>query len=235
MLAALVLASWWSQAEPAPPPAWAVPSPSQGPAPAAPAGPPPPGALRPNALTIQVRFAYRLGSEGETLGPAAGVSVGGTFERTYLARPSGLELGAALDFFHDRFARGVVGSAMVDPGQEETFDGERSLSHTSFALGQTVAWRTSKLRLFAGLAGGATISYFSSPELALRPGSKDAVQPLLRGLVGAGVPVSTAVSIVVRVDYTRLFTRPTFTTNDGTTYSMLGDLFHAGAGLEARF
>lgn len=233
MLAAAVLASLWSQAEPAPPtppPAWAAPS--AAPAPAVPT-PPPPGALRPNALTLYGRFAYRLGAEGESLGPAAGFSVGGSFERIYLALPTGLELGGAVEFFYDRFAQDASGPAPMNPGQV-TFD-ERSLSHTSFALGQIVAWRTTRVRPFAGIAGGATISYFATPEEALQPGRADAVQPLLRGLLGASVPISSKLAIVIRADYTRLFTRPTFTTDDGVTYSMLGDLFHAGAGVEARF
>ena len=79
------------------------------------------------------------------------------------------------------------------------------------------------------------MSYFATPEEALQPGRSDAVQPLLRGLVGASVPVSSKLAVVIRADYTHLFTRPTFTTDGGVTYSILGNLFHAGAGLEVRF
>jgi hypothetical protein len=181
------------------------------------------------------QFAYRLGSEGQSLGPAAGFSLGGSFEHRYLALPDDFELGAAVDFFYDRFATGVVGSSMVAPGVEQTFDGTRMLSETSFALLQTVAWRGGPVRPFLAAGVGLTIAYFSSPELTLRPGSMDAVQPLARGVAGLDIAVSATAAVVVRFDYTSTFTRPTFTTNQPVTYSLLGDLLHLGAGVRVRF
>src|SRR3954451_12272413 len=128
MLAAAFLATLWAQAEQAPPPT-AAPAPPQqpvvsNPAPAAP----------PNGLTVSARFAYRVGDEGKSIGPAAGFSLGVTFERRYFASRGGVELAGAVDFFYDRFATAVVGSMMDATGQETTFAADRTLSQTSFAL-----------------------------------------------------------------------------------------------------
>ena len=124
---------------------------------------------------------------------------------------------------------------MVAPGVEQTFDGTRMLSETSFALLQTAAWRAGPVRPFVAAGVGVTIAYFSSPEIDLRPGSKDAVQPLARGVAGIDVAVSATTAVVLRVDYTHTFTRPTYTTNQAVTYSLFGDLLHVGAGLLVRF
>ena len=233
MIAALVLAASWAQAEPAPPPP-APPPAAPPPAALPPAALPPPPALA-NGLAVLGRFAYRLGSAGQSLGPAAGFSLGGSFEHRYLAIPDALELGAAVDFFYDRFATGVVGSSMVAPGVEQTFAGTRMLSETSFALLQTVAWRAGPLRPFVAAGVGASIAYFSSPELNLRPGSMDAVRPLVRVAAGIDIAVSATAAVVIRADTTHGFTRPTYTTNQLVTYSLLGDLFDVGAGMLVRF
>jgi hypothetical protein len=228
MLAAAFLATLWAQAEQAPPPP-AAPPPQQPvltqPAPAAP----------PNGLTVSARFAYRVGDEGKSIGPAAGFSLGGTFERRYFASRGGVELAGAVDFFYDRFSTGVVGSTTDATGLETTFDASRILSQTSFALLQTVGWRAAELRVFAAAGAGVTIGYFSSPEVDLRPGSKTAAQPIARGVAGVEVALSGTTGVIVRADYTHAFTRPTFTTSVATRYSLFGDILDVGAGLLVRF
>ena len=74
MLAAIALAAaLLTQAEAAPPE----------PAPAAPpVAQPPPAA--PNAITVAGRFSFRVGDPAKALGPAAGFSLGGSFERRYV-------------------------------------------------------------------------------------------------------------------------------------------------------
>jgi hypothetical protein len=229
MLAAALLASLWAQAEQAPTPA---------PAPASPPKPfvaKPAPTVPPNGVSVHARFAYRVGEEGKHLGPAAGFSLGGMFERRYLGTRGGVELGAGVDFFHDQFSASVVGSAPDATGVETEFPGNRTLSRTSFSLLQILAWRAADLRLFIGVGGGVTIGYFSSPELELRPGSASAAQPLARGVVGAEFGLSPLMAVIVRVDYSHAFTRPIFTTNAATTHSLFGDILDAGAGLLVRF
>jgi hypothetical protein len=238
MLAAALFASLWAQAEqapapaPSPPPAAAPAAPTPTPTPTLAKSAPPP---RPNGVAVHARFAYRVGTEGKSLGPAAGFSLGGTFERRYRARERGLELGLAADFFYDRFATAVVGSAPDATGQETVFAGERTLSQTSFAVLQTVGWRATDMRTFAAIGPGVTIGYFSSPEGNLRPGSKTTAQPLARAVLGTEFALSPFTAVIIRVDYTHLFTRPTFTTDTAAIYSLFGDILDAGAGLLVRF
>jgi len=226
MFTAALLVSLWAQAEPAPPP----PAPAPPPAVAKPAAPVPA-----NGVSVHARFAYRVGTEGRSVGPAAGFSLGGMFERRYLASRHGFELGAAADFFYDRFSTAVVGSTADATGQETVFAGERTLSQTSFALLQTAGWRGADVRVFAAGGPGVTIGYFSSPEVDLRPGTKTAAQPVVRAVVGLELALSAFTSVIVRADYTHAFTRPTFVTADGIKYSLFGDLLDAGAGLLVHF
>jgi hypothetical protein len=225
MLAAALLASLWAQAEQAPAPP---------PAPARPAAVTPPAAP-PNGISVQARLAYRVGNDVQAVGPAAGFSLGGMFERRTFASRRGIELGAAIDFFYDHFSTAVVGSAMDASGQETSFAADRTLSRTSFALLQTAGWRTADFRIFAAAGVGVTIGYFSSPEVELRPGSKTAAQPLARGALGAEIALSALTAVVLRADYTHAFTRPTLTTDAGPAYSLFGDTLDAGAGLLVRF
>jgi hypothetical protein len=230
MLAAAVLASWWAQAEPAPasaPPAAppAAPLVAQPPAPAAPSD---------NALGIYGGWGRRVGSTADAVGPANGFSFGGSYERRYLVLPHGFELGGALDFFYDKFQMDVVGSAMVAPGQEQTFTGQRIISEASFVALQTAAWRHGRARPFVGLGFGFTVAYFSSPELIFRPGSFDATQPLARGVAGFQVAITHDIAVALRAGYSLVFTRPTYTPST-TSYSFLGDFFDADVGVVLGF
>jgi len=225
MLAAALLASLLAQAEQAPAPPPAPPRPV--PVAAAPAPPP-------NEISVHARLAYRIGSDAQ-VGPSAGFSLGGMFERRYLASRRGMELGAAVDFFYDHFSTAVVGSSVDATGQETQYAADRTLSRTSFALLQTVGWRTPDLRIFAAVGAGITIGYFSSPELVLRPGNTTAAQPLARAALGAEIALSPLTAVVLRADYSHAFTRPLFTTEAGPAYSLFGDVFDAGAGMLVRF
>ena len=84
MLAAAVLASWLAQAEPAP----TEPAPSATSAPTAPSQPnvpskaastPPPPPAPDNAVGVYAGWGHRIGHEAETIGPANGISVGGSY------------------------------------------------------------------------------------------------------------------------------------------------------------
>jgi len=236
MLAAAVLASWLAQAEPAP----AEPTPSTATAPnvpnipnmAAPTPPPPPAPD--NAVGVYAGWGHRLGSEAQTVGPANGISVGGSYQRRYLTLLDNLELGAGLDFFYDKYETDVTGSTTVAPDQEQTFASQRIISQASFALTQTVAWRRGRVRPFAQVGVGFAVSYFSTPEIAFRPGSFDAVQPLARGSVGLDVGLTHDVAISVRAGYTLVFTHPAY--SPGTTsYSFLGDSLDVDLGVVLPF
>jgi hypothetical protein len=221
--AALGLGVLLAQAEPAP-----IPDPAPTP-PASPA----------NALGVFGRLGYRVGNEGSQLGPAAGFSIGGTFTRRYAHlgddRWPGVDLAVGLDFFHDQFSSSVEGSSMVAPGMEQPYEARRLLTQTSFAAVQTVALPLSQTRLWAAGAAGMTIAHFSTPELALRPGDRTAVQPLVRAAVGFDVIIQKGMGVGVRGDYTHTLTRPSFTTQTGQILSLFGDLLDIGVGLFYRF
>jgi hypothetical protein len=235
MLAAAVLASWLAQAEPAPaepmpatPPASAPTAPVAS-APNPPASPPPD-----NAVGVYAGWGHRLGSEAQTIGPANGISVGGTYQRRYLTLLGHLELGAGLDFFYDKYVSDVTGSMVVAYGQEQTFASQRVISQASFALTQTVAWRQGRVRPFAQVGVGFAVSYFSTPELTFRPGTFDAVQPLGRGTIGLDVGVTQNVAISLRAGYTLVFTHPAYTPRT-TSYSFLGDSLDVDLGVVLPF
>ena len=189
----------------------------------------------PYAIRVHGAFAYRMESGATDLGPHAGFSLGGMLERQYLALRGGGELGVALDGSYTRFATAVTGSAMIEPGQEMTYAAERTLSQTGFALLQTVAWKVRRMRPFAAIGGGVTIGYFSSPELALRPGSASSTQPMGRASAGVDIGLSPTAALTFRASYTHTFSRPTFTTDDGASHSLFGSLLDVGAGMMVRF
>jgi hypothetical protein len=247
MVAAAVLASWLAQAEPAPaepmpatasgptapmPATPAAASAPAAPAPAAPATPPPPPPD--NAVGVYAGWGHRLGSEARTVGPANGISVGGTYQRRYLTLLGGLELGAGLDFFYDKYLTDVTGSMVVASGQEQMFLSQRVISQASFALTQTVAWRQGRVRPFAQVGLGFAVSYFSTPELTFRPGTFDAVQPLGRGTVGLDIGITRAIAVSLRAGYTLVFTHPAYTPGT-TSYSFLGDSLDVDLGVVLPF
>jgi hypothetical protein len=186
-------------------------------------------------MGVLARFAYRLGSEGSALGPAAGFSLGATFERRYALVGQRLGLGLAVDLFHDHFMMGVQGSEVVSPGVEQPYDAQRVVTETSFALLQTVGTEAGPARFWVAGGAGVTVGYLSSPERDLRPGSTTAVQALGRGAVGIDIAVRPRTAVGIRSDLTHLFGRPTFTTTAGQTYSPFGDLFDVGLGLLYHF
>jgi hypothetical protein len=244
VLAALILAAA----------AWMPLADGEGPAEPAPPEPPPLAAAPPvrlvppstdseepppakNAVAVLGRFAYRLGSEGSSVGPRAGYAIGGWFERRYARLTRVLELGVVADFSYDHFAMGVQGSQMVAPGVEQTYAADRVLTQTSFAALQSaaVALAGRAVRLWGAGGAGLTIAYFSSPELVFRPGNTTAVQPLARAAGGLDVRVTNDGAVTLRADYAHPFTRPTFTSETGQSYSLFGDLLEVGLGFLYRF
>ena len=236
MVAAAILASWLAQAEPAPaeppPAASTAASAPTAPVAAPPKAPPPPPPD--NAVGVYAGWGHRHGTEAETVGPANGVSVGGSYQRRYLTLFDHLELGAGLDFFYDKYVTDVTGSTAVAPGQEQTFPSQRVISQASFALTQAVAWRQGRVRPFAQLGMGFAVSYFSTPEVTFRPGTFDAVQPLGRGTVGLDVGVTHDIGISLRAGYTLVFTHPAYTPGV-TSYSFLGDFLDVDLGVVLPF
>jgi hypothetical protein len=234
MLAAWLLASLLAQAEPAPPEAPA-PQPD-------PNALPDPALAGANTVSVLASVAYRLGSDGAdaTLGPAGGFSIGGEFERRYYKLSGIIELGAAVDFNYQRFATGVQGVGMTAPGVDVPFDGQRVLSKTGFALLQTVAVHAARLRPFVAIGPGVVISFFSSPELELRPGSKTVVQPTAQVTAGLGVDVGQNMAFVARLDVVHPLTNPVFEPVNPlqypqARYALFGDVIAAGFGLAVRF
>ena len=256
MLAAALLASLWAQAEQAP---VAAPAAAPAPAPAAPVSagvggrpaplrrprvrrrrrphprprprsPTPEHPYPANSVSVHVRYAYRVDSGGDSLVPAAGLSLGGEFERRLLGfTSSGIELGAAFDFFYDRFAKDVIATTT-----EGTGIASRTLSHTSFALMQTTAWRYADLRFFAGIGAGFAVGYFGKPgrgrDRHHRPHADrprragHGLRRHRRGPPPSCGSTTTAASIA---------TRPT--ARAGITSPLFGDIFDAGIGLLVRF
>jgi hypothetical protein len=214
MLAALVLASVWAQAEPAPPPP---------PPPAAPIEEPPPP-VKPNTLSVVGQLATRVRVDEQALPPRNGFGIGGSFERRLLPLGPAFELGAAVDFLYDHFETAGATAGTTDV-----------TSDTSFALGATLGWVGPGVRPFVAVGGGLNVGYFTSSESPLVPASTTAVQPAARAAAGVDVALTTAIGLVARIDYTLTFTRPPTTTATGATYSLFGDVLHFGAGVVARF
>jgi len=230
MVAAAVLASWLAQAEPAPKETMpTTPSTASTPIVVTPKPPLPPAPD--NAVGVYAGWGHRLGREAESVGPANGISVGGTYQRRYLTLLDHLELGAGLDFFYDKYEKDVTGSMTVAPGQEQTFPSQRVISQVSFALTQSVAWRQGRVRPFAQVGVGFAVSYFSTPEITFRPGTFDAVQSLARGSVGLDVGVTHDIALSARAGYTLVFSHPAYTPGSTTSYSFLGDSLDVDLGV----
>jgi len=215
--AALFVASWLAQAEPAPP---EPPPPAPAPAPAL-ASPPPP-----TSLAVHGRFAYR---PGDAVGPApaTGFSLGATVERRYALIGDRLGLGVGVDLFFDHFAR----------DQQFITAHQQLQTHTSFVVLQTASFTVGRVRPWLGAGGGVTWAYFEGTaptDMAIpAPGfSHNELQPLVRGAAGLDVTVAPQMAIVVRADFTHPLTHPTF---GGFAVSPFGDLADVGAGFLYRF
>lgn len=253
MFAAALLASLLAQAEQAPPPGPAEPAPpvaapAAPPASPAPAPPAPPAAQPPsnaapasppavaewqpalpaNSVSVHFRYAYRVGAAGDSVVPAAGMSIGGEFERRYGAFQNGLELGIAFEFFYDRFSKDVIaGGTNQDP-----IIVSQALQQTSFALMQTIAWRYADMRLFAGIGAGLGFGFFGSGTPS--DVSTTSTQPLARGVLGFDFAISKLIAAILRVDYNRSFNHESYTLA-GVSYPLFGDIFEAGIGLRLHF
>src|SRR5580698_2239109 len=214
MLAAVVLASWWAQAEPAPPEPGSATAPAVAPPPA-----PPPSPFD-KRVAIYGGLGHRLGPEGTSIGPTNGPSFGGSFARRYFASSSGFDLDVGVDFFYDQFETDLLGT---------------TISQTSFAIVQTAGWRWRRLRPFVQLAAGVTIGYAS-----ISNGTLDSQQPLLRGAAGLDVAITPTIGVSLRAAYSLIFSRPVLTTQASPTvssmsYSVFGDLFDVDLGVVLLF
>jgi len=232
MLPALVLASWWAQAEPAP----------VEPAPAPPAvapQPPPPVRVFNDRLAITLGYGARLGDEPSRVGPRNGFAVSAGHEHRFVPLPRQFDFGAGVEFDYHKFATTVTGTVMPTPGQTQTYSGDRLLSYATFLATGSLSWRWSPIRPYAQLGAGVSIAYFNTPETALSPGSLTAAQPVARVAGGLDIAITAEIAVTVRLAYTHPFTHPTLTTDASSgapaTYSFLGDLFDAGAGVALGF
>jgi len=258
MFAAALLASVLAQAEQAPTPARpdtasppgapATPgAPTSAPVTPAPQGPAaaappvrPPGVGDPatpppaNSASVYVRYAYRVGAEGDDVVPASGFSLGGEFERRLHAFPTGIELGIALDFFYDRFTKDVIATSVGPMGDPAPGIGTRTLSQTTFALMETTGWRYADMRLYVGVGLGLTVGYFVSPDVSSTGNTN--LEPLARGVFGFDFAIAARTAAILRVDYTHTFYRNSdFVGPTGDLHPMFGDLFDAGIGFLLRF
>jgi hypothetical protein len=261
MFAAALLASLLAQAEQAPAPARPDGAPATAAAPAAetpgpsatvpitPVAPGPaaaaPPALPPivgepatpppaNSTSVYVRYAYRVGADGDAVVPTSGFSLGGEFERRLRAFQTGIELGIAIDFFYDRFTKDVIATTVGPMGDPEPAIGSRTLSQTTFALMETTGWRYADMRLYVGVAAGLTVGYFVSPDVAA--GGNTDLLPLARGVFGFDFAIAPRTAAILRVDYTHTFSRDsTFVGPTGESHPVFGDLFDAGIGFLLRF
>jgi len=174
-----------------------------------------------------VRYAYRVDSGGDGLVPTAGISLGGAFERRLLAFNSGIELGAAFDFFYDRFARDVIATT-----PDGTMIASRTLSHTSFALMPTAAWRYADLRFFAAIGPGFAVGYYGNPDVV---NATTDLMPIARGALGMDFAVTARTAAILRVDYNRRLGQDVTYGAGGVMRPPFGDIFDAGIGLLVRF
>ena len=194
-----------------------------------PATPPPA-----NSTSVYVRYAYRVGADGNGVVPASGFSLGGEFERRLRAFQTGIELGVAIDFFYDRFTKDVIATTVGPMGDPEPAIGSRTLSQTTFALMETTGWRYADMRLYVGVAAGLTVGYFVSPDVAA--GGNTDLLPLARGVFGFDFAIAPRTAAILRVDYTHTFSRDsTFVGPTGESRPIFGDLFDAGIGFLLRF
>jgi hypothetical protein len=131
--AALLVASWLAQAEPAPP---EEPPPSA----AAPSQPAPPEELTPrrfiNTVTVHGRIATRPAGPDANV-PREGFSLGGSFDHRYASLGDTFGFGVGLDFFFDHFSTG---------------------DQNSFVALQTVVFDRSALRPWLGVGGGVGVA-----------------------------------------------------------------------------
>jgi len=221
-------------AEPAPPEPGAA-GPAQPPVPATPVPPDiEPEAPPRNTVVLLGGVAYRLTSTA--LGPSAGFTIGGAYQRRYATIASAVELGLALEFAFDRFSTGVIGSTPPDAnGAEQTYPATRTITSTSFAALQTLAVHQDRFRLWLGAGGGLSIGFFSSPERELRPGSANAYQPLARAAAGADVAINDHTSVGLRAGYSFMLTSSSLKSSNGPDIAFMGDLLDIQAGLFYRF
>lgn len=186
-----------------------------------------------NTVALLGGVCYRLTSTA--LGPSAGFTIGGAYQRRYATIADAVELGLAVEFAFDRFSTGVVGSAPDPNGVEQSYAATRTITSTSFAALQTLAVHQDRFRLWMGAGAGLSIGFLSSPELELRPGSANAYQPLARAAAGADVAINSQTSVGLRAGYSFMLTSSSLKPDNGASIAFMGDLLDIQAGLFYRF
>lgn len=186
-----------------------------------------------NTVALLGGVAYRLTSTA--LGPSAGFTIGGAYQRRYATIANAVELGWAVEFSFDRFSTGVIGSAPDRNGVEQSYAATRTITSTSFAALQTLAVHQDRFRLWLGAGAGLSVGFFSSPELDLRPGSANAYQPLARAAAGADVAINSQTSVGLRAGYSFMLTSSSLKPDTGPPIAFMGDLLDIQAGLFYRF
>ena len=221
-------------AEQAPPESGTPGSPEPPPVPATPTQPDIEPETPPrNTVALLGGVSYRLTSTA--LSPSVGFTIGGAYQRRYATVASAVELGWTFEFAFDRFSTGVIGSAPDANGVEQSYAATRTITSTSFAALQTLAVHQDRFRLWMGAGAGLSIGFFSSPELALRPGSANAYQPLARAVAGADVEINSQTSVGLRAGYSFMLTSSSLKPDSGPSIAFMGDLLDIQAGLFYRF
>lgn len=206
MLPAVVLASWWAQAQPAP-----VAAP---PLTATPAAQPLPGPLD-NRVGVVAGYARQLGHQPADLGPPGGFAVGGSYEHRVLPLPHDFELSAGVDFFLDKFGLG---------------DAAQVVSQTGFAATAAGAWRWNRLRPYLQVGAGFTVVWCGDLT-AFQP-----LVRTTAGLdIAITRDIAVTVRVAYSYLFTRPTLTTTKDGEPPVTSSITGNLLDAGAGVALGF
>jgi hypothetical protein len=206
MLTAVVLASWWAQAQPAP----VAPPPLT----AAPAAQPAPGPLD-NRIAVVASYARQLGDEGTDLGPPNGFGMYGSYERRVLPLPQDFDLSAGVDFFFDKFGLNYTGVVV---------------SQTGFAATAAAAWHWSRLRPYVQVGAGFTIAY-AGDLTAVQPLVHTAA-----GLdIAVTRDIAVTLRVAYSYLFTRPTLMTSAPDEPPVTYSIVGNLLDVGAGVALGF
>lgn len=185
-------------------------------------------------IAISPRFAYRLGDAGDTVKPAAGYGIAGTFDFTYARPDEVMDLAVGVDFSSDRFAIGEQGMT-AQAGVPATFASTRVISDNNFVVTHTVAFRVDPVRPFFALGAGVGVGYFDSVATEYRPGYERDTHLLGRASMGLDILVTEVWGVTVRGDYTFVRRAAPFVTEGGQSLPLFGDLLDVNLGGVYRF
>lgn len=183
-----------------------------------------------------VRASHRLAPASDNAGPAWGIGFSFAFGGRYAYVADRIELGVALDFGYAQHSQDEQGLRTLPSGEEQVFEGQQLISESTFGVTHVASAVFERVRPWVGVGGGLAVGHFDTDAPAFRPGARRAYRPYVLGSAGVAVPLWSGPTYVdVRVDYHRMFGNGDFTSEQGTTTQVLGDLLGFGAGFGSRF